>query len=404
MTNKTKILVTQLGARHNYAIPYILHQQRILEYFYTDICAVKGLPKYLSLIPERFQNKSIRRLTSRIPHGVPSNLITAFSGFGFEYTQRLRKARSSSEFTKIFLWAGKTFGKLILNQGLGGTGVYTFNTAGLEILQAAKRQGIKTIMEQTIAPNQIEYQLLQEEQELHSGWEEHIRDDEYRNEYIEREKQEWEQADLILCGSEFVRDGIRKCGGPTERCAVVPYGVDSRFHLLPKAPHQGLLRVLIVGTVGLRKGIPYVLEAAKRLKGKATFRVVGPIQVTAAATSALQEHLELVGQVPRSKITAHYTWADIFLLPSICEGSATATYEALACGLPVIATPNTGSIVEDGINGFIVPVRDVNAIVEKLDLLCAQPELLTIMSQEASLHSTIRSFTQYKNKLIKALS
>ncbi|MEH1910657.1 MAG: glycosyltransferase family 4 protein [Nostoc sp.] len=387
--NKNKFTVAQLGARRHYSTPRILYETGHLEHFYTDICAIKGFPKYLRLIPPKFQSNSLARLTGRIPYGIDPNLITAFSGFGFEYISRLRKASSASETIKTFLWAGKTFGRLVLRQGIRGNGVYVFNTAGLELLQAAKQAGLKTVMEQTIAPYQIEKQFLQEEQALHPSWEEPLEKNEYLAEYIEREEQEWSLADVILCGSDFVRDSIQQCQGPKERCVIVPYGIDASFgidtsfQLSAKTPHQGLLRVLTIGSVGLRKGIPYVLEAAKQLKGKAIFRVVGPVQVLPDAVAALQENLELVGQVARSQIMPHYNWADVFLLPSICEGSAAVTYEALACGLPVIATPNTGSIVEDGINGFIVPIRDVDAIVTKLESFCTQPELLVTMSKMA---------------------
>ncbi|MDJ0633604.1 MAG: glycosyltransferase family 4 protein [Xenococcaceae cyanobacterium MO_188.B29] len=404
MFTEQKLLVAQLGARGHYAIPRILHQEKMLEHFYTDICAVKGFPKYLRLIPPQLQSKSLARLTGRVPKDIPTKLITTFSGFGFEYVQRLRQAFSRTEVTKTFLWAGKTFNQLVLKQGLRGTGIYTFNTAGLELLQAAKKKGLKGIMEQTIAPHRIEYSLLQQEQELHPGWSEPMQKDEYCQEYIDREQQEWSQADIILCGSEFVRDSIGKCGGPVKRCVVVPYGVDTKFQVAPKQTHNSPLRVLTIGSVGLRKGTPYVLEAAKRLKGKAIFRMVGPINVSAQATSILQENLELVGQVPRSQIHQHYAWADVFLLPSICEGSATVTYEALACGLPVITTPNTGSIVRDNIDGYIVPIRDVEAIVSKLELLISQPELLQQMNAQALKISELGSLTSYQTRLLQVLN
>lgn len=403
MNDLPSFTVAQLGARGHYAIPRILYQDNILEHFYTDICAVKGWPKYLRLIPPQLQSKSLARLTGRVPHQLPTKLITAFSGFGFEYVRRLRRTFSVSEVTQTFLWAGKTFNRLVLQQGLRGTGIYTFNTAGLELLQAAKKNGLTAIMEQTIAPHQIEYSLLQEEQELHPDWSEPMQKDEYRQEYIDREQQEWSQADTILCGSEFVRDSIQQCGGPVERCLVVPYGVDTKFQVLPKIPHNGPLRVLTIGSVGLRKGSPYVLETAKRLKGKAVFRMVGPINVSAQAVSSLQEQLELVGQVPRSQIYQHYAWADVFLIPSICEGSATVTYEALACGLPVITTPNTGSIVRNNIDGYIVPMRDVDAMIAKLDFLSSNKEQLSKMSQRALEQSIFGSLDQYKQRLLNNL-
>jgi len=90
-------------------------------------------------------------------------------------------------------------------------------------------------------------------------------------------------------------------------------------------------------------------------------------------------------------------------LPSICEGSATSTYEALACGLPVIATPNTGSIVEDGVSGFIIPMRNVDAIVEKLELLCEPSNLINLMSQAASKLSSFGNLNQYATRLLQAV-
>ena len=399
---KPSLLVAQLGARRHYAIPEILNARGMLELLYNDICAVRGWPQYLRLIPPRFRSPAVARLAGRVPR-IPRDRIATFSGFGFEYARRLRRSGSSSQSIPIFLWAGKTFGRLILRQGLRGTGIYVFNTAGLELLAAAKRQGLQTILEQTIAPHAIEFRLMNEERELHPGWEHPPGQTAFRQEYMEREQQEWELADRILCGSDFVRVGIEACGGPRERCVVVPYGVGDRFVPSPQPPHPGPLRVLTVGSVGLRKGAPYILEAAKRLQNRAVFRMVGPVGVLPPAISALQEHLELVGPVPRDRILQHYQWADVFLLPSICEGSATAIYEALACGLPVITTPNSGSIVRDGVEGFIVPIRDVESIVERLNLFMEDKTLLATLRHNIRQKNLKNNFDRYGDRLVKAI-
>ena len=79
----------------------------------------------------------------------------------------------------------------------------------------------------------------------------------------------------------------------------------------------------------------------------------------------------------------HYQWADVFVLPSICEGSATVIYEAIGYGLPVVTTPNAGSVVRDGVEGFVVPIRDVAAIIQSLDRLSSDPQLRLEMSHRA---------------------
>jgi glycosyltransferase involved in cell wall biosynthesis len=377
------VIVAQLGARMHYAVPRILHKAGRLERFYTDICAVKGWPKYLGAIPAALRTESIERLRARVPTGVPEHLITSFSSFGVEYAWRLKHSRSSGEQIETYLWAAKKFARLILERDPIRTGVYTFNSAGVELLTAAREHGRRAILEQTIAPREIEERLLLQEQELHPGWEEPIQLDPRFSEYTNRERSEWNLADTIVCGSEFVRSSIQQCGGPAGRCAVVPYGVEIPVHKRRTKRREGPLRVLMVGTIGLRKGVPYLLEAARQLKGEVTFRLVGPIQLRKKAADELAEHVELRGQIPRSQIEPHFEWADVFLLPSICEGSAVSTYEALAYGLPIIATPNSGTIIRDGVEGFIVPIRDPRAIANKLGVLHQDRNLLKQMSEDA---------------------
>jgi glycosyltransferase involved in cell wall biosynthesis len=222
-------------------------------------------------------------------------------------------------------------------------------------------------------------------------------------EYAAREEAEWQEADLILCGSEFVKDGIRACGGPVDRVAVVPYGVDTSPNLRERRETGGPLRVLTVGAVGLRKGSPYVLEAARLLGRQVEFRMVGPLGVSDQVRSLLSRHIEVVGSVPRSRISEHYRWADVFLLPSLCEGSATATYEALSWGLPVVCTPNTGSVVRDGVDGFVVPIRDARAIAARIDKLARSRDLLAEMANNARERARDFSLAWYGQRLLAAL-
>ena len=140
----------------------------------------------------------------------------------------------------------------------------------------------KGFMEQTIAPRWTQEGLLAEEQERFPNWESATRGNASVEEFCAREQAEWNEAQVILCGSAFVKESIAACGGPVERCRVVPYGVDNHFSVGPRQ-RGGPLRVLTVGTVDLRKGAPYVVETAGRLQGRATFRMVGPIGVSRSA-------------------------------------------------------------------------------------------------------------------------
>jgi len=118
----------------------------------------------------------------------------------------------------------------------------------------------------------------------------------------------------------------------------------------------------------------------------------------------LKERLEIIGPVPRSAVAEHYRWADVFVFPSLCEGSATVCYEALAWGLPVITTPNSGSVVVEGTDGFIVPIRDPHAIAEKLEILAQRPALLQALSEGARRRAADYSIQRYRDRLVRALS
>jgi glycosyltransferase involved in cell wall biosynthesis len=398
------VVAAQLGARAHYAIPRILSAAGLLEHLYTDVCATKGWPRILNIIPKGVQPAALRRLTGRLPWSVPPERLTSFSAFGLHYALRRYVARTPTEQTATDLWAGRHFSELVVRYGFGNArGLIAFNGAGLEQLRAARRAGLWTMVEQTIAPRTVLDRLLTEEHEAFPAWAAPPADDLYASEFAEREREEWEAADVVLCGSEFVREGIAKTGGPVSRCVVVPYGVDARFSVPSRRPHDGPLRVLTVGEVGLRKGSPYVLAAALRLAGRAVFRMVGPWGVQSAALAALGASIELTGPVPRANMGPQLAWADVFLLPSICEGSAIAVYEALAAGLPVVCTSHTGSVIRDGVEGFVVAVRDVEAIASWLEILATDKDLRMEMSDKARERASDFTLDGYARRLLAVL-
>ena len=364
-----RIAVAQLGARMHYAVPKILQRAGRLEHFYTDLYAgpLARLVRPLTALPG---GTGLKRFLGRTAEGVPQEKVTAFFGLGIGYALRRSRARTDESQAEVYLRTGRSFCRKLIRQGLGdATHTFTFNSAGLEWMRHARASGLKTVMEQTIAPKAYELRLLLAEQARFPGWEppQAAALGGALLDYCQREQAEWETADLILCGSQFVKDSIQACQGPVERCVVVPYGVDGR----PAAPRRrgdgdGPLRVLTVGAAGLRKGSPTVLETAKLAGPRCEFRMVGPLHISAEAQAKLAGHADVRGPVPRSSIQDHYAWADVFFLPSVCEGSATVVYEALAAGLPVLTTPNAGSVVTHGEDGWLAPVGAAQEMAERL--------------------------------------
>ena len=405
----TQFLVAQLGARMHYAVPRILAGAGQLDRLCTDFVADEWMRRLVRSVPRALRPQLVERALGRTPPGIPREKIASFKLLAWRYSKKLRESRTQEEKLRAYLWAGKALCDVAIQNGLNdGAGVYTFNSAGLELLRAACEQGAPAVLEQTIAPMKVERALLAKEVARFPDWECSEAPGSVTEAFIQREAAEWNAANLIVCGSEFVRKGIIESGGPAEKCRVIPYGVV----LQTVAPRQGdnaykgqrPLHVLTAGAVGLRKGSPYVLEAAKRLKGHAEFRSVGNIAVSDHARSQLSKAVQLTGAVPRAAMGEHYSWADILLLPSICEGSATVVYEALAHGVPAICTPNAGSVIRDGVEGFIVAASDSEQIVSRLEQIICTPKLLASLQIAALARSREFSLEAYAARLLNILN
>jgi glycosyltransferase involved in cell wall biosynthesis len=262
------------------------------------------------------------------------------------------------------------------------------------------------ILEKFCAPQRLDYELVSEEHRLWAGWEPPYPNRTEFQKKFDLEQSEWDGADAIICGSDFVAQGLARLGVAPAKLHTVPYGLEPTRFSTRREPWDGQrpLRLLFVGGISLRKGAQYVFEAVKKLGGReVACRMVGPVLVQEPYQGRLREWAELTGQVPRQEVVRHYEWADVFVFPSICEGSATVTYEALAAGLPVITTANAGSVVRDGEDGFIVPIRDPEAIAAKIKLFLGAPGLLVNMSKNARERAQEFSWEGYGVRLVAAL-
>jgi glycosyltransferase involved in cell wall biosynthesis len=146
--------------------------------------------------------------------------------------------------------------------------------------------------------------------------------------------------------------------------------------------------VLFLGQVNLRKGIPYLLEAAKLLTGEnIQIDRAGPIGIADQFVVKAPPNVRFHGAVTRDRVREFYKRADIFVLPTISDGFALTQLEAMAHGLPVITTPNCGRVVTEGLDGFIIPPRNAAALANCLKTLLEDPERLQAMQEAAQLAS-----------------
>jgi hypothetical protein len=173
----------------HYAVPRLLSNHGMLAHFYTDICANKGWPKCLGVLPRALLTTGLRRLAARQLKEIPLYQTTAFTGFGLEYQRRRAAAGSASAMTAVHLWAGERFCQLILaHYPDSNANLYCFNSAGLELLRDWRQRGRRGVLEQTIAPRRVEERLLRVEEEAFPGWEAPRPRDEHVETFMAREE------------------------------------------------------------------------------------------------------------------------------------------------------------------------------------------------------------------------
>jgi glycosyltransferase involved in cell wall biosynthesis len=383
MNTLSKVAVAQLGARKHFQEPILMKQWGILDTLYTDLYAGSSCPMQVVRHPwiNPYLPSAMKRLIDRYDPELKDAKIVHFPRLGYKYAKTLKQLGGQNP-TTTFIETGKAFCQKIIEHGLGDADtVYGFNSACLELFKYAKQQGLRCILDQTLAERSYYYRLMQAEEVRWPDWSiSSFKPTSADQEMVEREQQEQDLANQIICGSEFVKDSLLARGAPDEKVTVVPLGrvknsisltthrlLSGQSRAFYKGRHDGL-HILFAGSLGLRKGVPYLLNALLQLKGKIPFvcKAAGSIQLRSEVLERYDDVCQFLGQVPRSEMAALYSWADVFVLPSLCEGSAMVTYEALRYNLPIITTRNAGSIIRDGLGGWIVPAQSADAIAESL--------------------------------------
>jgi glycosyltransferase involved in cell wall biosynthesis len=217
--------------------------------------------------------------------------------------------------------------------------------------------------------------------------------------------QDLERADYILCSSLFVRDSMLYNGIPESKLAVLPYGADTST-FKPAEDATGKPVFIAVGTLTLRKGTHYLLEAmrlVRRFHPDAQLYLVGGVHDDfKRLIRRWQGEFTHVPAASHAQLAGLLQESLAFVFPSCEEGFARVLSEAMAAGLPIVATHESGAstVVKDGEQGFIVPQRQPQALADRLVQLIEDPQLARRMGMLASSFATSHgSHEAYGQKL-----
>ncbi len=212
---------------------------------------------------------------------------------------------------------------------------------------------------------------------------------------------EYEIADFICVPNTFVARTYETHGIPSSKLAVNPYGMDFDFwseRSHEKRAHRKFT-VIFAGQFMLRKGVAYLMEAWRKMAFKdAELWIAGAILNDARSLlTNLPDSVKTLGGKSRSELREVFHSCDVFILPSLEEGMARAALEAMAAGLPVVVTEETGvgDVVRHGVNGWIIPSKNTEAIIEALREAADNPDGTTRKGASAREHASGYTWKAY---------
>lgn len=278
--------------------------------------------------------------------------------------------------------------------------VYAYDGGALETFRTAKRLGIKCIYEHPIVHWRKVKEIQLEEAKLHPELRPTLLALHDSEEKLARKDEEIALADFIVTASQFSRESLALAPNLKAPIKVIPYGAP------PIAKEQtsnrgNKLRVLFVGALSQAKGISYLLEAASRLESKIELTLVGHRTRADVPDQRLLDRHRWVRSLSHDEVLAEMARHDVLILPSLHEGFGLVILEAMAQGVPAIVTSNTGGadLIEDGVDGFIVPIRSAESIAEKLQLLERNREQLSSMKLAARRKARSHSWENYRYRV-----
>jgi starch synthase len=390
------VAVSCAGRFHAFHLVEQLHKRGMLSRFTTTTLNSTLIPN--RELPESLKHDvEFHKLVRQVPF--PEYLCYAWRKLP------IQDAQSMAYFLKDNLYDQKA------TRYVGKSDIFTgWANQSLFQLREAKSRGAIGIIERGSTHIQKQHALLQEERKRYGLGE--LQLGKYDKLLEEKQLKEYHETDYIMVPSEFARKSFLEYGFKSSQILKVPYGVDlDRFSVGNQLREiGGPLKILFIGPIGVQKGIAYLLEAVAKLEQQGVrteLTVIGQIESEFASwfkSSPLRSQIKRhVPYVPNNQIAEYFKAADLFCLPSIQEGLALVIAEAMACGLPIVATENTGAeeFIRNGVEGTILKAGDADALFTALHEMQSDRGRMRTMGEAAAVRSKAFSWDTYGERIAK---
>lgn len=353
-----KVIVSCSGKFHAFALAEQLEKHGMLSQLFSSYSSIKNpLAKHL--------------VSRRDKENIPKNKITTMLPIAFGLKLYNNPYFWNELFDRWVAWRIKRSNATVF---IGWSGM------SLHSLRAAKKKGMTTILER--GSSHISYQkkiLTEEYANVHQEF--HFNDKVEKKELIE-----YSEADCISVPSKFVYDSFTTYGVHPQKLIKNNYGASNLFSYTDEKKKERKFIIIYLGALMVRKGLTYLFQALNQLNiPENEFEVwfIGGVkeELKLEIDSEKRANWKIMGHIPQHELLSVLGMGDVGISPSLEEGLSMTIPQQLKCGIPVIATTNSGGsdIIVENKSGFIIPIRDPNAIAEKIQFLYENPAKLTEM-------------------------
>jgi glycosyltransferase involved in cell wall biosynthesis len=283
--------------------------------------------------------------------------------------------------------------------------VYAYEDCAESSFETARELGLRRVYDLPIAYWETAQKLLRAEARRYPEWEPTlggIRDSE---EKLARKTRELDLAEIVICPSTFVFDSLPEETRISKKCVVTPFGSPDVIYE-SHGTYGKPLRFLFAGALTQRKGLADLFAAMKLVDSKEIELVVMGSLVLPMRFYR-DQFVDFIYEPPRphAAVLTLMRSCDVLVLPSIVEGRALVQQEAMACGLPLIATRNGGGedLIVEGKTGFLVPAGAPAALAEKIEWFLENRDQLPAMGEAARAKAAELTWPAYGDKILHAI-
>lgn len=403
------VIIAHPGKQHSFQTAIAMEKKGFLKYYVTSVYNKKGsLTRFL----ERHVNGDLKKkLKNRCCNILPDYKVKQINELLVVITLFLNRFPLVQYFTENWNYLVESlFYKRLMPfvKKVNPDALIIYNGSSKKHLSILSKTNIVTFMDMSIAKREYIHDILQNEinetglneiKKMHMSY--------WDSKMIKSDIEGCNMVDYFLVPSNFVKKSLVDNGVPTNKIIKVPYGVDiDKFTFIPRIKTDDILKLIYVGNISYRKGSHRLLNVVSKLKGVELY-LAGTYDDNSFLYKDYKEfkHIHFLGFVTRDKLNELYNMCDVFVLPSLCEGMAMVGLEAMATGLPLICTFNTGvnDVVEDGVNGFVYKANDNDRLREKIVWFRENQDKIPTMAQNARTTSLNYSWEIYYKNVVEAV-